>query len=159
MSAALRGRAARNGALIVLLLGLTVSGCASTGSGQAPPAGTSSRPVTQTVTVTASRPSPPTHTVTVPARPAASAPPRTTAPPAPPSTYVPPPPAPPPPPPAAPTTAAPAGNCSIRSNEGTCYKAGEFCRKADLGATTTDDAGRAIRCVQLAPGEQPHWEY
>ncbi|MFD6533984.1 hypothetical protein [Streptomyces sp. NPDC060184] len=36
--------------------------------------------------------------------------------------------------------------CSIRSNAGNCYRAGQFCRNADVGATTTDEAGRAITC-------------
>ncbi|MFD0023145.1 hypothetical protein [Streptomyces sp. NPDC058382] len=36
--------------------------------------------------------------------------------------------------------------CSIRSNAGNCYRAGQFCRNADVGATTTDAAGRAITC-------------
>lgn len=36
--------------------------------------------------------------------------------------------------------------CSIRSNAGNCYHAGQFCRKADVGATTTDAAGRKIAC-------------
>lgn len=47
--------------------------------------------------------------------------------------------------------------CSIRSNAGNCYKAGQFCRKADLGRTTTDANGRAITC-KIVSG-QPHWHY
>ncbi|MBM9435233.1 hypothetical protein [Actinacidiphila bryophytorum] len=47
--------------------------------------------------------------------------------------------------------------CSIRSNAGNCYKAGQYCRKADLGRTTTDADGRAITC-KIVSG-QPHWHY
>lgn len=36
--------------------------------------------------------------------------------------------------------------CSIRSNAGNCYQAGQFCRNSDVGATTTDAAGREITC-------------
>ncbi|MEZ0096180.1 hypothetical protein [Streptacidiphilus sp. EB129] len=49
--------------------------------------------------------------------------------------------------------------CSIKSNEGTCYKAGEFCRKSDAGATTTDQAGRSITCGYENGDSQPHWHY
>ncbi|WP_329177522.1 hypothetical protein [Streptomyces sp. NBC_01477] len=56
-------------------------------------------------------------------------------------------------------TSAPAagGACSIRSNAGNCYKAGQFCRKADLGRTTTDAQGRSITC-RMKSGK-PHWQY
>ncbi|WP_143172480.1 hypothetical protein [Actinacidiphila paucisporea] len=47
--------------------------------------------------------------------------------------------------------------CSIRSNAGNCYTAGQFCRKADLGATTTDAKGRSITCVMESG--RPHWHY
>jgi hypothetical protein len=56
------------------------------------------------------------------------------------------------------TTAAPKkALCSIRSNAGNCYKAGQFCRKADLGATTTDANGRDITCKMVSG--KPHWHY
>lgn len=56
------------------------------------------------------------------------------------------------------TTAAPKKTlCSIRSNAGNCYKAGQFCRKADLGATTTDANGRDITCEMVSG--KPHWHY
>lgn len=56
------------------------------------------------------------------------------------------------------TTAPPrTALCSIRSAAGNCYKAGQFCRKADLGRTTTDAAGRAITC-EIVSG-RPHWHY
>jgi hypothetical protein len=55
MSAALIERAIRNGAVVVLALGLSLAGCASTGGGTAPPTVSPSSPAsTQTVTVTAS---------------------------------------------------------------------------------------------------------
>lgn len=50
-----------------------------------------------------------------------------------------------------------AATCSIRSNAGNCYRAGQFCRNADVGATTTDEAGRAITCG-LSSGRN-RWHY
>ncbi|MGW2842741.1 hypothetical protein ACWCWD_33755 [Streptomyces sp. NPDC001493] len=47
--------------------------------------------------------------------------------------------------------------CSIRSNAGNCYRAGQFCRSTDVGATTTDEAGRAITC-SLSSGRN-RWHY
>lgn len=47
--------------------------------------------------------------------------------------------------------------CSIRSNRGNCYTAGEFCREDDLGKTTTDAAGDNIACVMESG--RPHWHY
>ncbi|MFG1805064.1 hypothetical protein [Streptomyces sp. NPDC049040] len=56
-------------------------------------------------------------------------------------------------------TTAPAVShvCSIRSNAGNCYHAGQFCRNADLGASTTDADGRAITCAMKSG--RPHWQY
>ncbi|MET7478087.1 hypothetical protein ABZT17_27510 [Streptomyces sp. NPDC005648] len=39
------------------------------------------------------------------------------------------------------------GTCSIVSNSGNCYSAGQFCRNSDHGATTTTAGGTAIRCA------------
>ncbi|MEV0503354.1 hypothetical protein AB0I84_37960 [Streptomyces spectabilis] len=88
-----------------------------------------------TVTATATRtvsPEPgPTVTKTVKAEAPASAPSRhTTAPTAPP----------------APTTKTPLGKCSIISNSGNCYRAGQFCRNSDHGAATTTASGQRITC-------------
>ncbi|MGW0855702.1 hypothetical protein [Streptomyces sp. NPDC002690] len=47
--------------------------------------------------------------------------------------------------------------CGIRSNAGNCYRAGQFCRNADVGATTTDEAGRAITC-SFSSGKN-RWHY
>ncbi|MEV0786823.1 hypothetical protein AB0I52_28470 [Streptomyces sp. NPDC050423] len=47
--------------------------------------------------------------------------------------------------------------CSIRSNAGNCYHAGQFCRKADVGATTTDAAGRKIACGFEAGANRWHY--
>lgn len=47
--------------------------------------------------------------------------------------------------------------CSIKSSSGNCYKAGQFCRNADLGKTTTDANGRSITC-RMKSGK-PHWGY
>ena len=41
--------------------------------------------------------------------------------------------------------------CSIRSSAGNCYHAGQFCRKADVGASTTDASGREITCSYSKP--------
>ncbi|MER6469774.1 hypothetical protein [Streptomyces collinus] len=40
--------------------------------------------------------------------------------------------------------------CSIRSNAGNCYSAGQFCRNSDHGATTTTAGGSRIRCAYSA---------
>ncbi|MFD7031353.1 hypothetical protein ACFWAR_25330 [Streptomyces sp. NPDC059917] len=37
-------------------------------------------------------------------------------------------------------------DCYPRSNAGNCYKAGQICRKADVGSDGRDAAGRAIYC-------------
>ncbi|MFJ4897178.1 hypothetical protein [Streptomyces sp. NPDC088727] len=47
--------------------------------------------------------------------------------------------------------------CSIRSNAGNCYHAGQFCRNADVGATTTDAAGRKITCSYQASANRWHY--
>ncbi|MFD3475163.1 hypothetical protein [Streptomyces sp. NPDC058695] len=39
------------------------------------------------------------------------------------------------------------GTCSITSNAGNCYSAGQFCRNSDHGAVTTNEGGTRIRCV------------
>jgi hypothetical protein len=47
--------------------------------------------------------------------------------------------------------------CSIRSAAGNCYRAGQFCREADLGRSTTDASGRSITCRMVSG--RPHWQY
>ncbi|WP_331449204.1 hypothetical protein [Streptomyces prasinus] len=39
------------------------------------------------------------------------------------------------------------GTCSIVSNSGNCYQAGQFCRNSDHGATTTTAGGTRIKCT------------
>ncbi|MFB6671660.1 hypothetical protein ACFCWG_04520 [Streptomyces sp. NPDC056390] len=39
------------------------------------------------------------------------------------------------------------GTCSIVSNAGNCYSAGQFCRNSDHGAATTNGGGTRIKCV------------
>ncbi|WP_405018580.1 hypothetical protein OHV05_17840 [Kitasatospora sp. NBC_00070] len=56
----------------------------------------------------------------------------------------------------APTTAAAAGPCEIVSNAGNCYKAGQFCRDADLGRSTHDATGRLLTCRMVSG--KPHWQ-
>lgn len=57
------------------------------------------------------------------------------------------------------TTAPPTRSavCGIRSNAGNCYRAGQFCRNADLGRSTTDASGRRITCRMVSG--RPHWQY
>jgi len=38
------------------------------------------------------------------------------------------------------------GTCSIVSKAGNCYSVGQFCRKSDHGATTTNASGTSITC-------------
>lgn len=47
--------------------------------------------------------------------------------------------------------------CGIRSNAGNCYRAGQFCRNADVGATTTDAAGRKITCSYQSSANRWHY--
>ena len=47
--------------------------------------------------------------------------------------------------------------CSIRSNAGNCYSAGQFCRNSDHGAVTTTASGARIKCV--ASGSSWRWSY
>ncbi|MDI9832466.1 hypothetical protein [Streptomyces sp. KAU_LT] len=49
------------------------------------------------------------------------------------------------------------GTCSIVSNSGNCYSAGQFCRNSDHGATTTTASGSRIRCV-FSPNAW-RWKY
>lgn len=37
--------------------------------------------------------------------------------------------------------------CDLRSGNGTCYRAGEFCPSDDVGLRTTDATGQVIKCV------------
>lgn len=39
------------------------------------------------------------------------------------------------------------GTCSIVSNSGNCYEAGQYCRNRDHGASTTDAGGTGITCA------------
>lgn len=49
------------------------------------------------------------------------------------------------------------GTCSIRSNAGNCYQAGQFCRNSDHGAVTTTSSGARIKCA--ASGNSWRWTY
>lgn len=42
------------------------------------------------------------------------------------------------------------GTCSIVSNAGNCYQAGQFCRNSDHGSLTTTASGARIRCSYSA---------
>ncbi|WP_369260770.1 hypothetical protein [Streptomyces sp. R35] len=39
------------------------------------------------------------------------------------------------------------GTCSIVSNSGNCYSAGQFCRNSDHGSLTTTASGATIKCA------------
>ncbi|MET8297553.1 hypothetical protein [Streptomyces sp. NPDC005180] len=72
-------------------------------------------------------------------------------------------PAPAPPAPTHPRTEAPvatkaATDCYPRSNAGNCYKAGQICRKADIGTSGRDAGGRAIHCREDSSVGQ-RWGY
>jgi hypothetical protein len=43
-------------------------------------------------------------------------------------------------------TTAPAASCYPLSNKGNCYKPGEYCRKADRGASGVAGDGKKIVC-------------
>jgi cytoskeletal protein RodZ len=49
------------------------------------------------------------------------------------------------------------GTCSITSNSGNCYSAGQYCRNSDHGATTTNAAGTSITCRYRSGGWR--WSY
>ncbi|MQY33273.1 hypothetical protein SRB17_12340 [Streptomyces sp. RB17] len=49
------------------------------------------------------------------------------------------------------------GTCSIVSNAGNCYSAGQFCRNSDHGATTTTAGGTPITCSYS--GSSWRWTY
>lgn len=50
------------------------------------------------------------------------------------------------PPTTSPATQPPAASCYPLSNEGTCYEPGEYCRKADHGASGVAGDGKKIVC-------------
>ncbi|MEU8487558.1 hypothetical protein [Streptomyces sp. NPDC048641] len=49
------------------------------------------------------------------------------------------------------------GTCSIVSNSGNCYSAGQFCRNSDHGALTTNEGGTSIKCVYSSNAWR--WKY
>lgn len=49
------------------------------------------------------------------------------------------------------------GTCSIVSNAGNCYQAGQYCRNSDHGATTTTAGGARITCTYRSNGWR--WSY
>lgn len=53
--------------------------------------------------------------------------------------------------------AAKTSTCSIRSNAGNCYSAGQFCRNSDHGALTTTASGARIKCSYS--GSAWRWSY
>ncbi|MFI0964962.1 hypothetical protein ACH4S8_26730 [Streptomyces sp. NPDC021080] len=49
------------------------------------------------------------------------------------------------------------GTCSITSNAGNCYSAGQYCRNSDHGAGTTTAGGTRITCAYRSGGWR--WTY
>ncbi|MFF9063289.1 hypothetical protein ACF09K_32075 [Streptomyces sp. NPDC014882] len=49
------------------------------------------------------------------------------------------------------------GTCSITSNAGNCYQAGQYCRNGDHGASTTTASGARITCTYRSNGWR--WSY
>lgn len=47
--------------------------------------------------------------------------------------------------------------CEIVSDAGNCYKAGQFCRKADIGRETHGANGRLLHC--RSEGTRARWNY
>lgn len=134
----------------VLMLGACDPGAASAGA--ATPSARASVAVTVGATPSAAPTSPSPS-----ASPTPSADPTTAAPAARPATQAPAAtrPAPAPPAPTRTRTVAPApeptkaqenASCYPLSNAGNCYKAGQICRKADIGSSGRDANGRAIHC-------------
>ncbi|MFF7726891.1 hypothetical protein [Streptomyces sp. NPDC008001] len=144
------------GACGIALAGvLTLAGCTG-GDEDASPAGKSSPSASAPASASPSPSQPPSASPAVPSRsttpsPALQKPPRKSA-----------------TPPAAGHTSAtgtaartPAAHeagtsCEIRSGAGNCYKAGQFCRTADVGASTHDGQGRLITC---GGSGKPRWHY
>ncbi|MEV6052596.1 hypothetical protein [Streptomyces sp. NPDC052107] len=54
-------------------------------------------------------------------------------------------------------TGSGSGTCSIVSNAGNCYQAGQFCRSSDHGATTNTASGTPITCSYS--GSAWRWTY
>ncbi|MFE9393519.1 hypothetical protein [Streptomyces sp. NPDC006784] len=50
------------------------------------------------------------------------------------------------------------GTCSIVSNSGNCYSAGQYCRNGDHGATTSTASGRTLKCTSSRSGSW-RWTY
>lgn len=58
----------------------------------------------------------------------------------------------------APSSSAPATpTCSIRSDAGNCYRAGEFCPVEYVGQFTTDAENKTIVCALQS--NSLHWQY
>ncbi|MFF1368190.1 hypothetical protein [Streptomyces virginiae] len=145
------------GALVVLAAVLSLAAC-----DPAAPAGTTGTSATATVgatpspspSVVAASPSPSASVAVTPSAEPTTAAPTLPAPvAAPPTTKAPAPTkaAPAPPAPTRTRTQAPeptkaTADCYPRSNAGNCYKAGQICRKADVGTSGRDANGRTIHC-------------
>ncbi|GGS99568.1 hypothetical protein GCM10010286_25590 [Streptomyces toxytricini] len=138
---------------------LSLAACDPAASGTVPStSGTASAPVTPSGTPTSSPT--PTPTPTPSAAPSTASP-TPSAPPSAEPTAKAPAPAPPAPsrtqaPAPAPTKAA--TDCYPKSNAGNCYRAGQICRKADVGTSGRDANGRTIHCREDSSVGQ-RWGY
>ncbi|GAA1556443.1 hypothetical protein [Streptomyces globosus] len=146
-----RTRARCAGALAAMAIVLSLAACDPAASGTAPStSGTASAPVAPSEAPTSQTPTP-SPTPTPSAAPSTAAP----APSAPTPSAEPAAEAPAPAPPAPTRTKAPAPaptkaatDCYPKSNAGNCYRAGQICRKADVGTSGRDANGRTIHCRQ-----------
>ncbi|MFD0373892.1 hypothetical protein [Streptomyces sp. NPDC127112] len=137
-----RMKTCHKGALVAIAAVLSLAACdpATPAGSPSATAGVSSSPSAISNPSPSSTPSPATTpTTATPTPPAPSAAPPTTAAPAPaperPHTEEP-----------APEPTKASTDCYPRSNAGNCYKAGQICRKADVGTSGRDAGGRAIYC-------------
>ncbi|MFF4161500.1 hypothetical protein [Streptomyces sp. NPDC001678] len=137
---------------LALATALTLTGC--TGDDKS-----STRP-SASPAVSTSVPTAPDHTESSTHTPAPTSEPSTHAPKAPPKTRGP---QTEPPAPGAERTAGANGasvsksSCEIRSSAGNCYKAGQYCRNGDVGASTHDAGGLLITCG--GDGGRPRWHH
>ncbi|MFJ7587584.1 hypothetical protein ACIQZO_09360 [Streptomyces sp. NPDC097617] len=157
------------GVLAAVSTVLLIAACdpSATGTTTSTPSASVTAGATSSTTPASRTPSPSSTPSTAPTSASPTPPPTTDAPaaksaaPAPAATK----PAPAPPAPTRTRTQAPAPEptkastgCYPRSNAGNCYKAGQICRKADIGTSGRDANGRAIHCrVDSSVGQR--WGY
>ncbi|WP_051807135.1 hypothetical protein [Streptomyces sp. NRRL F-2664] len=151
------------GVLAVVATVLMLAACDPSAGGAVAPSASTSTALTASATPPAASVTPTPSASATPSAPT-TAPPTTARPTAPPPAATEPAAA--PPAPARTRTTAPAPqptqakntDCYPLSNAGNCYKAGQICRKADIGTSGRDAGGRAIHCRQDS-GVGQRWGY